>query len=258
MGGAILLSVVAHALVMLAFVEVSRDRQAALVAPVEQPEQPAIEVEILADPRTGIPDADGTAAADQAAIPPAAPPAEQATPPTDVPDAAPAPPPSPPPEEAALPPTPAPPEPEPPVPEPPRQPPPPTRATTTPAPRPAPPARMRAGSGAEGRADGTTDIVLGNNTVPAGPDPAGYNLPPRYPREAAQRGQQGIVRLSVVVATDGTALSVDIAESSGHPLLDRTAREAVAKWRFRPGRDGGLAVPSTIPVTLSFILEERR
>ena len=66
------------------------------------------------------------------------------------------------------------------------------------------------------------------------------------------------MKLSVLVATDGSALSVEVAESSGYPLLDRAARDAVAKWRFRPGKDGGVAVPSTIPVTLSFVLDERR
>lgn len=67
-----------------------------------------------------------------------------------------------------------------------------------------------------------------------------------------------MVRLNVLVATDGAALSVEVAQSSGYPLLDRAARDAVARWRFRPGQDGGIAVPSTIPVTLSFILDERR
>lgn len=255
MRGAIIASVVLHALLLMTFVEVSRDRQAALVAPAEQPEQAPIEVEILADPRAGAPDGDTAAEDDQTIPPPTSPPTEpaaasQAAPATTLPAA------TPPPETAESPPVPAPP---PPVSEPSREPQrtPARTATAPPTPR-LPPARARAGSGAEGRADGTTDIIIGANTVPASPDPSHYNIPPRYPREAAQRGQQGLVQLSVVVATDGSALSVEVAESSGFPILDRAARDAVAKWHFRPGKDGGLAVPSTIPVNLSFILDNAR
>lgn len=271
MGGAILLSILVHAVALVAFVEVSRERQEALVAPAAQPEQPAIEVEILADPRAGAPDADGTTEVDQAATPPAQQTDQQtaqetaqetATQPepaaADPEPAAQTPPPElAEPDQAQSPPVPEPtPTPPQPNPEPPRALPP-RPAATPPAPR-LPPARVRAGGGTAGQNNGTTDIILGDNTVPAGPDPSQYNIPPHYPRDAVQRGQQGTVRLSVVVATDGTALSVDVAGSSGYPILDRAARNAVAKWRFRPGRDGGLAVPSTIPVTLNFVLDERR
>ncbi len=254
MCGAILASFVVHALALLAFVEISRDRQAAMVVPMEQPEQPPIEVEILADPRAGTPGAEAEAGSitEQAAVPPTDPPpaqeaeAEQQASRTS------------PPEEAARPPEPPPPEPLPPASAAPAPAAPTRPANSAPVRAAAPLVRLRAGASAEGRPDGTTDIVLGPSTVPAGPDTSHYNIPPRFPPEAVRRGQQGVVRLNVLVGTDGTALSVDVAGSSGHPLLDRAAREAVARWRFQPGRDAGLAVPSTVPVTLSFVLEDRR
>ncbi len=257
MRGAVLISLLLHALLVLAFVEVSRERQDALLPAIEQaehPEQPPVEVEVLADPRSGHPEGEDNVAADQPPTPAGATLTE--TPAVEPPSPAPAQPS--PAAQADLPP-PAP-------PEPPKQPAtdaarpsPAQQAIRPPAPeRPSPPPRVRAGSGTEGRDDGTTDIILGANTVPAGQDPSTYNIPPRYPREAAMRGQQGIVRLSVVVATDGSALSVEVEQSSGYPLLDRAARDAVTKWRFRPATDGGVAVPSTIPVSLSFILEDRR
>lgn len=271
MRGAVLLSVLVHGLFVLAFVEVSRERQAALQPAMEQmpsPEQPPIEVEILADPQAGHPASDEQMTADGPPPSPEMPEAQEAAAQAAEPAQPPAPAPMTPTEQAELPPPPEPPPPEP-VPPPPAPAPPqqaaPARAATAPPARPNPSPRppspqpqWRGGSGTEGRDDGTTDIVLGPNAVPAGPDPSHINVPPRYPREASQRGQQGVVRLSVVVATDGTALSVDVAQSSGYPLLDRAARDAVAKWRFRPGTDGGLIVPSTIPVALSFVLEERR
>lgn len=232
----------------------------AQVTPEVMPEQPAIDVQILADPRSGAADAEGSMEVDQIATPAAEQADQQTEAPVDPTATGPAPIAQiPPPElaESAQAAAPANPEPSPPlIPEPTRVVP--TRPAATPPLPMLPPARMRAGSSSAGQSNGTTDIIHGNNIVPAGPDPSQYNIPPRYPREAAQRGQQGLVRLNVLVATDGSALYVDVAGSSGYPLLDRAARDAVAKWRFRAARDGGLAVPSTIPVTLSFVLDERR
>lgn len=240
---AMLASVLLHGLAVLAIFTVSQQRQAAQVAP-PPPENVPIEVDVLADPRAGT-----VAAAEAEPVPepdqqPEAP-SEQAAVPTDpVPPEPPAPPAEPQraePEELPLPPP----------------PPPPPPRVAAPAPR-LPPARVRAGAADEGRDDGTTDIILGTNTIPPGDDPRAQNIPPRYPLDAARRGQQGAVELRVTVGTDGTALAVDVAVSSGYPLLDRAARDAVAKWRFRPGRENGIAMPTTIPVTLHFSLVDRQ
>lgn len=106
----------------------------------------------------------------------------------------------------------------------------------------------------DGRDTGTTDIILGANTAPPGVDPTALNTPPRYPPEAVRRGQQGIVQLRVLVATDGSAVTVEVAQSSGSALLDRAAREAVATWRFRPAQQTGITIPTLLPVSLSFSL----
>ena len=238
--GTSLASVLAHALALAVYFGSLREDTK---PPASLPEPPAIQVEILADPRAGM---------------------------ADTPDSAEAPPPEPPPQlvEQATPPAP---EPEPtrqtdtpaelavPVPPPPLPPPPapPERHAAPPRPQ-LPPPRLPSGASAEGREDGLTDIILGQNTVPPGEDPNAQNIPPRYPPEAVRRGQQGSVELSVVVGTDGRALTVDVAVSSGYPLLDRAAREAVAKWRFRPGSQDGLAMPTTLPVSFQFTLVDRR
>ena len=87
---------------------------------------------------------------------------------------------------------------------------------------------------------GTTDLVRSEDLV-VSPDPAARNIPPRYPPEAARRGDQGVVDLLVEVAPDGTAAGVRVYASSGFPALDRAAREAVARWRFR-ARDPGISI----------------
>jgi len=236
--GASLASVLVHALaVAVYFVALREDKK----PPAPPPEPPAIQVEILADPRAGMADA-----SDSAETPPPEPPPEpvqQATPPAPEPK---------PTRQADLPAELA--EPNPPPPPPPA---PPERHATPPRPQ-LPPPRLPSGASAEGREQGLTDIILGDNTVPPGEDPTAQNIPPRYPPEAVRRGQQGSVQLIVVVGTDGRALTVDVAVSSGYPLLDRAAREAVAKWRFRPGSQDGLAMPATLPVTLQFTLVDHR
>jgi len=111
------------------------------------------------------------------------------------------------------------------------------------------------GASEKGRDEGRTEIITGDRVVPPGADPAHVNLPPRYPLDAARRGQQGEVVLEALVGTDGSVISVVITRSSGYPLLDRAAREAVMKWHFRPGSRDGLTVPSTVTQTLVFTLE---
>jgi len=236
--GASLASILVHALATAVYFAALRESTDP--SPIS-PEPPAIQVEILADPRAGMMERP-----DSAEIPPPEPPSkpvEQATPPT--PELEPT-------QQTVVPREPA-------APIPSAPPPPTPSAQTAAPPRPRlPPPRLPSGASAEGREEGLTDIILGENTVPPGEDPAAQNIPPRYPPEAVRRGQQGSVQLSVVVGTDGRALTVDVAVSSGYPLLDRAAREAVAKWRFRPGSQDGLPMPATLPVRLHFTLVDRR
>jgi TonB family protein len=55
-------------------------------------------------------------------------------------------------------------------------------------------------------------------------------------------GAQGEVRLDVLVAEDGSVKQVLVRRSSGSQVLDRSAIEAVRKWRFEPATVDGQAV----------------
>ena len=57
-------------------------------------------------------------------------------------------------------------------------------------------------------------------------------VPPAYPPRARELGQQGLVVLHAEIARDGAPLSVQVARSSGYPLLDRAAAAAVRQWEF--------------------------
>lgn len=78
---------------------------------------------------------------------------------------------------------------------------------------------------------------------------------PRYPSDAKRRGEHGTVLLRVRVGSNGLPLIVEVARSSGSFRLDRAAREAVLRWRFRPVQIDGRAVPAEGLVPIAFNLE---
>lgn len=68
------------------------------------------------------------------------------------------------------------------------------------------------------------------------------NAAPGYPSSARRMGEQGQVRLDVHVGADGAVIDVQVRESSGSAALDRSAMQAVRKWRFRPATVDGQPV----------------
>jgi periplasmic protein TonB len=62
---------------------------------------------------------------------------------------------------------------------------------------------------------------------------------PRYPASARAQGKQGTVWLAVDVDARGRVVQVQIKTSSGHRVLDETARQVVLeRWKFKPRTDG--------------------
>lgn len=60
---------------------------------------------------------------------------------------------------------------------------------------------------------------------------ANHPLPP-YPWVCRKRRQEGIVSLEVKTDREGRVKEVNLYKSSGHPLLDKAALEAVRLWTF--------------------------
>lgn len=83
----------------------------------------------------------------------------------------------------------------------------------------------------------------------------GFNPKPPYPDLARRRGYEGTVILSVLVSRDGSAASVRVAQSSGYSVLDRSALETVAGWRFVPAKLDGEPVEMEVEVPVRFQLE---
>jgi len=70
-----------------------------------------------------------------------------------------------------------------------------------------------------------------------------FPLPP-YPRESRRLGQEGRVVLLVEVGANGRVQAATIDESSGHAVLDRTARDWIRqRWSWEPGNPRRFLVP---------------
>lgn len=105
-------------------------------------------------------------------------------------------------------------------------------------------------SGAEG--EGAGDVA---SEKPAMPLAAG-NRRPVYPHIARQRGWEGEVLLWVLINPYGEVISGGVEQSSGYASLDRSALQAVRRWRFSPASAGGVFVESRVSVPVSFRLNE--
>ncbi|MSR42796.1 MAG: energy transducer TonB [Pedosphaera sp.] len=81
------------------------------------------------------------------------------------------------------------------------------------------------------------------------------NPAPRYPAAARREKLEGLVLLRVEVSEEGTALKVEVEQSSGHKSLDTAAVDAVQRWHFEPARAAGRAVKARAQVPIRFKLE---
>ncbi len=77
-----------------------------------------------------------------------------------------------------------------------------------------------------------------------------------YPLSARRMGIQGRVVLDVEVLADGLCGNIDVAQSSGHDVLDQAAMESVRTWHFMPARHGAQAVTRWFKVPIRFSLKD--
>lgn len=92
--------------------------------------------------------------------------------------------------------------------------------------------------------------------LPLVTDPS-FREPPRkptYPRRAVDLEQKGTVVVRALVDTSGNPATVEVWTSSGFPLLDRAAQEAVRKWRFRPATLNSRPTEAWVQVAVHFNL----
>ena len=76
------------------------------------------------------------------------------------------------------------------------------------------------------------------------------NRPPSYPEIARRSGWEGTVLLRLKIDANGRVLDVTVQESSGYPVLDAEAVNAVRSWKGEPARRAGqpIATEEFLPI----------
>ncbi|MDR0828329.1 MAG: energy transducer TonB [Desulfovibrio sp.] len=117
--------------------------------------------------------------------------------------------------------------------------------------RPSTASSHRANAQARSGGDGKDAPARATSPAPMG---SGFNPKPLYPELARRRGQEGLVQLRANVDEQGQLQDLVVQKSSGFPLLDQAALDAVGKWSFLPGQYLGQAVSGTVLVPIEFRL----
>lgn len=81
------------------------------------------------------------------------------------------------------------------------------------------------------------------------------NPKPPYPPISKRLGEQGKVIVRVLIGADGLPQKAELKLSSGFDRLDHVAMETVLKWRYVPGKRGGVAEAMWFNVPINFVLE---
>lgn len=80
------------------------------------------------------------------------------------------------------------------------------------------------------------------------------NPPPAYPAVSRRLGEEGKVLVRVLISADGIAQKGEIRGSSGFERLDAAALAAALRWRYMPGKRGGVAEAMWVNVPVAFTL----
>lgn len=81
------------------------------------------------------------------------------------------------------------------------------------------------------------------------------NPKPAYPSISRRLNEQGKTVVRVLIGADGLPQRSEIARSSGFSRLDDAATTTVMRWRFIPGRRGGVAETMWFNVPIDWVLE---
>jgi TonB family protein len=77
---------------------------------------------------------------------------------------------------------------------------------------------------------------------------------PEYPQLAKMARIQGTVRLQGLIGQDGSIEELRVL--SGHPLLVKSAMDAVSRWQYRPTLLNGKPIEVVTEIDLSYVLQQ--
>lgn len=78
---------------------------------------------------------------------------------------------------------------------------------------------------------------------------------PEYPREAEMSGEQGTVRIRVLIDTNGKVIEAKIKKSSGSRILDKAATKAYSLCTFKPAMKDGVPQQDWYEIEYPFVIE---
>ena len=81
------------------------------------------------------------------------------------------------------------------------------------------------------------------------------NPRPPYPPISRRLNEQGKTTVRVLIGADGLPQRSEIATSSGFERLDQAAMATVMRWRYVPGKRGGVAEAMWFNVPINWVLE---
>ena len=81
-----------------------------------------------------------------------------------------------------------------------------------------------------------------------------HNPRPLYPSTSQRLNEQGRTTVRVLIGTNGQAERAEIAKSSGYKRLDDAAINTVMRWRYVPGKRGGVAESMWFDVPINWTL----
>lgn len=116
------------------------------------------------------------------------------------------------------------------------------------------------------QANAASASTVAGSAAAASPAPARIELPsssadylnnprPAYPPLSKRLGEEGKVVLRVLIEADGSASKAEIRSSSGYDRLDQAALQTVLRWRYLPGKRGGVPEAMWFNVPINFVLE---
>ena len=79
---------------------------------------------------------------------------------------------------------------------------------------------------------------------------------PLYPADERRLGHEGLVIVNVLVGTDGRVKQVERISAPSDAFFEVTRRQALSRWRFRPGTRGGEPVERWRRMRVNFVLTD--
>jgi len=81
-------------------------------------------------------------------------------------------------------------------------------------------------------------------------------IPPRYPRSAARRNIEGVVKVAFTITKEGRVLNPHVLSASPSGVFEKAAIKAIKKWKFNPKIVDGQAVEQTAAQEITFKLSK--